>query len=131
MGRDRLGASNWYYIYRTPAAKEGAVSLRVEVPATGEYFVWLRVRKGGEAAGRWGVSVDGAAVGEAECARKEWTWVKVGQGARTLAAGPHVLALSTAQATAQARSAPANQINWEARELFIALPPFRSTYRPA
>lgn len=101
-GRDRLAASDWHYLYRTPDAKEGQASLRVSAPADAGYHLWLRVRKGGAASGQWRVLIDGKPAGQAECARGEWTWVRAAPEPVRLAAGRHEVALATGDEGAQA-----------------------------
>jgi len=102
LGRDHLGASNWYYVYRTPKAERGAAGLAIRVPVDAEYSTWLRVRRGGTDGGKWTVAVDGRALGDVPCQQGNWTWVKVATPAVPLKAGAHAVTLSTADATAQA-----------------------------
>ena len=101
-GRDVLGASNWYYVYRSPKAKRGAATLEVNAPVSADYFVWLRVRRGSRNSVRWAMSVDGKAVGTAACSKRAWTWVKAAAAGVRIKAGSRAIALSTADAGAQA-----------------------------
>jgi len=101
-GRDRLGASNWYYVYRAPKAKDGFASLRVDAPATGDYVVWVRARRDGEPSAHWSVSIDGKAIGRVACKNGEWTWARAGQRLARLEAGRHAFSLATSDAGAQA-----------------------------
>ncbi|NQT15993.1 MAG: hypothetical protein HQ582_24775, partial [Planctomycetes bacterium] len=99
-GRDVLGASNWYYVYRSPKTKHGKALLRVEIPAEAEYVVWLRVRRGGDRTARWQVHAGDRAIGEIACPKPEWCWVRA--GSVRLDQGRALLALSSAAAGAQA-----------------------------
>ena len=101
-GRDQRGASNWYYVYRSPKAALGKATLRIPAPATANYFVWLRARQGEKKPAYWTVSADGRAIGKVKCARKIWTWVRVGRSAARLSAGERVVTLSTVDPGAQA-----------------------------
>jgi len=99
MGRDRLEASNWFYVYRTPYASEGNAECALDVPQASEYRLWARVRCGRRAGG-WEVQVDGGTVGRAETTQSDWTWKPVGDQAVHLARGRHRLAFSTTDAGA-------------------------------
>ena len=108
-GRDQLGASNWYYVYRTPKAKRvaatptpGVAQLTVRAPQPGSYFIWLRVRRGQDGEPGWTVAVDEKTVGHVACSQPEWTWVKAGDRAVELKAGLCALALATVDEGAQA-----------------------------
>ena len=101
-GRDRLGASDWYYVYRSPRARKGAAAFPVDVAAGGEYFVWLRTRRKGKGPAAWQMSIGGRHVGKAACAGPAWTWVRVADSPLTLKAGRRNATLSTSDAGAQA-----------------------------
>ena len=101
-GRDRLGASNWYYVYRTPSAEAGSAALKVNVPADGRYYVWLRVRSTSSAPAHWDLTCGGGPPVSVEAPAEDWQWVKAQEEPVALTAGPLDLTLSTSDANAQA-----------------------------
>ena len=100
-GRDGLGASNWYYVYRSPKAKRGVATLTIQVPAAAEYHTWLRVRNSGKTPAAWALAADGKGLGRASCPGKDWSWVRTGPAQR-IAAGKRRVTLTTGDAGAQA-----------------------------
>jgi len=93
-GRDRLGASNWYYIYTGPTTNEGAATVPVSVSIGGDYVVWVRVRSApGAERASWAATIDGEALGSFPCPSEKWTWVKAATSPVRLVAGPHGLTL--------------------------------------
>ncbi len=101
VGRDAVGASNWYYVYLTPKATSGSATLRFEAPADSSYFVWLRVRRSGETA-KWSLALDGKPGLTADGAQDGWKWVKCADAPVPLRAGRHELTLTTADGGARA-----------------------------
>ena len=102
-GRDAMGASSWYYVYRTPDAEQGSAGVSIDACAAGEYHVWLRTRKTGVASAEWGVAIDGRRLGSVEpTAVETWEWVKASETPIRLRAGRHALQLSTTSVGAQA-----------------------------
>ncbi len=101
-GRDRLGASDWYYAYRTPSAEEGSVAIPVLVPADASYHVWLRVRSDPRRPGDWRLSVDGGPELVARATDAQWRWARAEGSPVSLSAGRHEMALATSSADAQA-----------------------------
>ena len=101
-GRDALGASNWYYVYRTPSAEQGSAEVPIAAAAPGGYHVWLRTRKVGAAPARWDLAIDGRRVGSVEATTGAWEWAKASETPVTLKAGRQRLTLSTAGVGAQA-----------------------------
>ncbi len=102
LGRDRLGASNWYYAYRSPRTEAGSTIVPCHACRDGEYFVWLRARQGSEGVARWTLSIDGETVGRAAASGDEWEWVRVSADAVALRAGRHEITLETSDPGAQA-----------------------------
>ena len=100
-GRDRLGASSWYFVYRTPKAERGTATLAIDTPATGDWAVWLRVRRSGDSPAQWAVGANGQAIGRAACSTSGWTWVRAATRSVVLNRGRSTLTLSTADAGAQ------------------------------
>ena len=100
-GRDVVAASNWYYLYRSPKAEKGTASLGLDLPRDGRYYLWARLRRRGEDAGTWSVSMDGRPVGDVPCVRQEWRWQRVSDQAVRLARGRRRLSLTTVEASAQ------------------------------
>jgi hypothetical protein len=72
VGRDRLAASDWYYLYRHPRMESGSADLAVHIPVGEEYQVWARVRGGG-----WTLTFGRDRL-EAASDSLEWTWVRAG-----------------------------------------------------
>jgi len=99
-GRDVLGASNWYYVYRSPKASLGKALLSAEIPAEAEYAIWLRVRRGSDREAKWQVHVGDRVLGEMACPKPQWCWVRA--GAARLQQGRVRLTLSCTDAGAQA-----------------------------
>lgn len=93
LGRDRLVASDWYYIYLHPEAQTGSVPLVLNAPAAGEYTVWARVR-----GGAWTLGLPEAEL-KAHSDAGEWAWVRAGRVA--LPAGETQITLSTNERDAQ------------------------------
>lgn len=98
-GRDRLGASNWYYLYRTPGVTHGAASVPVRTARAAPWQVWLRVRLGEGEVGRWSVTFDGRQRLTAAADAHEWQWVRAGEV--ELDEGEHRLELATPDGAAQ------------------------------
>ena len=101
-GRDVAGASNWYYVYRSPGAERSIAALGVRIPAAADYFLWVRVRRGKGPVAQWRVGAGGRLVGAATCSGQTWQWVRTGPAAVRLEAGARTLTLSTGDAAAQA-----------------------------
>ncbi len=101
QGRDRLAASDWSYVFRTPDKPRGEGPLTVDVPARGSYQLFARVRSGDPNPARWELAIDGSAVGVAEARTPQWEWIAVGTTPLALAAGRHTLAMATADRYAQ------------------------------
>lgn len=102
QGRDRLGASNWYYVYRTPEAEQGSAKVSVSIPATADYFVWLRVRTTGTAPAKWALSIGPTAIGDVACPGTIWRWARAGTQAVRIHAGQQALMLATSDPAAHA-----------------------------
>lgn len=115
MGVDRLGASDWYYLYRHPKSNRGRAVTTVHVPADGRYHVWARLRSDPEQAdgeqgqgqraaadtGRgWQVEV-GAQTLTVLTDSDRWVWVRATDDPVALSAGRTAIALATADVTAQ------------------------------
>ena len=100
MGRDRLTASNWYYVYRSPSADHGTADVPLQTAARGRYFLWLRIRSANRQRVAWSAALDGSAVGDAMATDENWAWVKVSAQPVALSAGRHALTLSTEDAGA-------------------------------
>ena len=101
-GRDMLGASNWYYIYGSPKAERGVATLSITAPREADYSVWVRTRRGVEAACGWTVTCDERELGEAACAEVTWAWQRLGEKQVRLTRGSHKLTLTTSATEAQA-----------------------------
>lgn len=76
VGRDRLGASDWYYLYATPAVEKRSCELTVPVPLAGDYSLWLRTRREGREVVSWDVSVDGEMVARVPARDVDWCWYR-------------------------------------------------------
>lgn len=100
LGVDRRAASDWYYLYRHPAADEGKASLDVNVPVAGQYHVWARVRAQGTEPGRWKIGAAGRTL-TAATPEGRWTWVRAADSPLALEAGPLALSLASGDAAAQ------------------------------
>ena len=101
-GRDVLGASDWYYVYRHPHVEKGVATLPVRVPADASYLVWLRTRRSGKEDAGWAVAADGKSIGTVKCEKNDWTWALVTKAPIALKAGAGVVTLTTEDKGAQA-----------------------------
>ena len=77
VGVDRRNASDWYYVYRHPAADTGSAVLDFEAPAAADYHIWARVCSTDGAQADWRFALAGTAR-HAGGDTAEWTWVRVG-----------------------------------------------------
>ncbi|MDZ7616263.1 MAG: fibronectin type III domain-containing protein, partial [Patescibacteria group bacterium] len=100
MGVDRRGASDWYYLYRHPEAKQGEAELQVCVPAAERYYLWARVRSTDLSLGNWEISVAGQTMAVSTEAG-EWTWARALNGPLALEGGSLRVKIATAGEAAQ------------------------------
>ena len=107
-GRDWRGASNGYYVYRTPKGRgepgqtKGVARLAVPVPAARSYTLWARLRRDDKTKAQWTFAVDGRKVGSAGCPSEDWGWVRVTPKPVAFAKGARGFEVTTADAGAQA-----------------------------
>lgn len=86
---DMEGASNLYYLGCADGQAGGTVQLSMDLPKSGPYTLWGRVR----GSGALGVAIDGEEVGSLTCAGDEWAWISLGSS-HTLMSGRREVVLT-------------------------------------
>ena len=100
MGVDRIGASDWYYLYRHPDVEQGQAELPVNVPADGRYHIWARLRSTDQQRGQWELALGRGSL-TVQTDKDAWTWVRAEGGPVPLSAGLMGIGLTASDATAQ------------------------------
>ncbi len=89
---DMLGASDGYYVAAPSGEAGGSVALAIDLPKSGSFNIWARVKGEGSLA----ISRADQQLGSVDCTGKEWSWVSLGEAVE-LMSGENVLALSSSQ----------------------------------